>query len=1274
MAGRREVPVDPEAGPVQAFAHELRGLRETAGTPTYRELARRVGYSASALSQAAGGRELPSLKVALAYAAACGGDPGEWEERWRRADTAVREPGDAVPDEEAPYRGLARYEAVDGGLFFGRAGVTAELLSLVDRNRFVLVFGPSGCGKSSLLRAAVIPALLDPGRREPTPSAVRVLTPGPRPGAHGRLLAHGRGPGDVLVVVDQFEEVFTLCRDAEEREAFLRTLLAARRPENGLRVVCVVRADFYRHCAEHPGLAAALHDAQLAVPPLSPKELRDAVVKPATAAGLIVERELTALLTEEVAGRPGALPLLSHALLETWRRRRGKVLTIAGYREAGGLDGAVAQTAEALYAGLGPGGRAAARLLLLRLVAPGGDGVPDTRRPVAGAELGALRAGERTGPVVETLTAARLVTLGDESLELTHEALLTAWPRLRGWIDEDRERLRVHRALTDAARLWQTLDRDPGALYRGTLLARAEEQLRPDGLTPFEGAFLTAGLDARDRERRAAVHGARRIRRLRTVLTLIAALALVAGGVAWEQSRVGARERSHEEARRIAALAENLRRSDPARAMRLGLAAYRIADLPETRAAVMTAATQREESVFPVPEPAGFTDYRLSGNGRTLLHVGEGRFTVWDVESGRRTGGPGDIASAPLAQAVSDTGDWAVVYTEDDMVLWDVRAGRGRTLPGALNGVALTPDGRFLLVGFYAEGRWDRHSGRLEVWERSSLRVVGRLTVPLAPGDWPVVRLSPDGRLLAVCRPGVRVEVWDMAGGRAGSATRRGQAPYDTDCSRTALPFGFTPDSRRLVNSDSNGLRVWDIASGQEVRTLPREAFSEVAFSSDGRHMAGIDSAGISLWYVGGPPALLLRYPLPRRKPIELRFDERAKRIRYVIGDEVHALDLTGLLPSHWYGKPALAAAYGPDASVLAVARPDARTGRTRVQLSGADGGKPHVLPGSCPPPEGPGIPPCTVSLAFRKDGRVLAYRLSPGDFLGLWPAAVHLWDRNARRLSTTEVTYWGHQVYRWNTAEHLVTEKILMGALPQEKEMTMIQGLAFSGGKDELLVAVNPDPSSGADFHDDDHYGKYRGRNRALRAGDGGISLSPDGDRLATRSGAVVDLPSGRTTSTGREHAAVLYSPDGKQLATTDALGQITLWTADGSERLAVLPAVPSSGAGAPAAVTVLAFAPDGRTLAAADSGGTLRLWDTVAQRQLAALPSAGGAVLSLAFSPDGSTLHSATRHGPPQRHAVGPERLAADVCKRVGTGLSPAEWRLHIRNSPYRPTCPGP
>ncbi|MFE5795168.1 helix-turn-helix domain-containing protein [Streptomyces sp. NPDC056503] len=517
------------------FAYALRRLRQDAGGPPYSAMARRSGaYSVTTYSRAAGGEQLPTLPVVLAYVAACGGDREEWEARWRRASeeaVAGRRPG---ADEPSPYRGLARFETGDSALFFGRDRAVADLLGLAGEHRLVCVFGASGSGKSSLLRAGLIPRLRDPERAGERPAAVRILTPGERPfTTHGPALVAADSAGDTWLVVDQFEEVFTLCHDAVERTRFIEALLAAGRPTRRLRVVLGIRADFYPHCLEHAGLADAIRAASLPMVRMTQAELREAICGPAAARRLVVERALTDALVEEVSGQTGGLPMLSHALLETWRRRSGRTLTLEAYQRVGGMRGAIAQSAEAAYSRLDPGQAETARQIMLRLITPG-KGAVDTRRPAARTEVTAIGNGDgEARAVLETLARARLIIVDGDRVELAHETLITAWPRLQGWIEQDRETLRVHRWLTEAADAWEAVGRDPGVRISPVRLAQLgdfETEAGRSRLTGLEADFIAAGLATHHRTiRNRQIIG--------VVIPLLSSLAVVSGVVAWQQRR-----------------------------------------------------------------------------------------------------------------------------------------------------------------------------------------------------------------------------------------------------------------------------------------------------------------------------------------------------------------------------------------------------------------------------------------------------------------------------------------------------------------------------------------------------------------------------------------------------------------------------------------------------------------------------------------------------------------------------------------------------------------
>ncbi|MFF5494247.1 helix-turn-helix domain-containing protein [Streptomyces aquilus] len=1156
VAGRREVPVDPAAGPVQRFAFELRRLRTEAGGMTYRALASRAGYSVTTLSQAAAGERMPTLPVVLAYARACGGDGVRWEARWRQA---MRECADDAPGEEdgalAPYRGLARFEPGDSPLFFGREQLTADLIDLMRRRRVAALFGPSGSGKSSLLRAGLIPVLRNPGPSDPPAAAIRILTPGERPArTNAPLLTPAGGPdsaeADTVVIVDQFEEVFTLCHDPAERARFIDLLLSARQPERRMRVLLAVRGDFYGRCAEHRGLADALRDANLLVGAMTSEELRHAVVKPATHAGLKVERALTARLVEDVADAPGGLPLLSHALLETWRRRRGKTLTLAGYEAAGCLDGAIAQSAEQLYDRFTAAQAAACRRILLRLIAPG-DGTPDTRRPVERAELRGVEAGD-SAEVLEALAAARLLTLDGDRVELAHEALITAWPRLRGWIEEDRERLRVHRGLTEAAHAWRELDRDPGALYRGSRLVLAREALgaAPHGeLTDVERAFL-------DASRARAHQGRRRHRLVLGAVTTALCLALVAAGLAVGQWHNAVSAQQVAQSRQLAAQSRALLDTEPDLAALLAVHAYRTSPSREATAALYAAAA------LPPPQrltsgTAPVQSLALSPDGQTLAtQSADGTVRIWKLPEGRllRTLTGHRITSVAAFSPDGHTLATTTEGTTGHVVLWDAKAGRKRAafaVPDApVRAVAFGPDGHSMAAASRTGVR---------IWDLATGRTRHHLTgLP----DPEAVAFGPGGRTLAAVTFDGRTRVWDTTTGR----TRTTGGPRMHHC--TAV---FSPDGRTYAYVGTDGtLYLRDVATGKIRRTLDARpgTSSRVAFSADGRTLAvpGVDDT-VGLW------------------------DTATGTLRSTVTASHHA-------------RGVMTVALAPD-------------GRTLITSSNLDPTvRVHRLPADRPRTTLTGRTGTGTSLsdlAFSRDGRTLA-TVRPGPpgrgVVQLWNARTGR-PRSALKLDTDPTprgsdqpfvtprpaavtlgpTGQGLAVRALRTSprdQRIEVRDVVTGRLRHSRVQGALDGAVFS--PDGTRLALVGRDGSVRIWH------LATGALRIARTGHDQpvrtVAFTPDGRTLAvvriTPAGERITL---HDAATGHLRRAIdpgttapltlAFSPDGHTLATGSPRG-IQLWDLATLQPRATLPA---------RTPTTLEFSPDARTLAVAD-GGTAELW----------------------------------------------------------------------------------
>jgi len=432
--------------------------------------------------------------------------------------------------DKSPYMGLRYFDTSDADLFYGRESLTRELAERVSKENFLAIVGASGSGKSSVARAGLIPAW-----KAASTAEVYVITPTTHPleslaasltresesvtatatlmddlkndarslRLYVRKLLSAAGESNLLLLVDQFEETFTLCKDPAERKAFIENLLALADEADGAAcVVLTLRADFYHHCAEYEGLRQALQEHQAYIGAMTPDELREAIIQPAQKNGWDFPPGLVDLILQDVGTEPGALPLLSHALLETWQRRQGRTLTLAGYADAGGVKKAIARTAENVYDRLSPAEQTIARGIFLRLTELG-EGVQDTRRRAKLDELSRVTDHEAMTKVLKTLTDARLVTTEQDSAEVAHEALIREWGTLRKWLDEDRESLRLHRHLTESAAEWQRRGREAGELYRGARLKGVQEWMKghSEQLSSLEGDFLKASQNANKQER-----------------------------------------------------------------------------------------------------------------------------------------------------------------------------------------------------------------------------------------------------------------------------------------------------------------------------------------------------------------------------------------------------------------------------------------------------------------------------------------------------------------------------------------------------------------------------------------------------------------------------------------------------------------------------------------------------------------------------------------------------------------------------------------------------
>jgi WD40 repeat protein/DNA-binding SARP family transcriptional activator len=809
-----------------------------------------------------------------------------------------------------PYKGLRPFVEADADDFFGRELLTTQLVERAVTDRFVAVVGPSGSGKSSVVRAGVVPALRERGFRvvEVTPggypleeleAALLRIAENPPASLLEQLASDERGllravkrvlPGDaseLLLVLDQLEELFTLVGDERVREHYLASIeCAVRDPHSRVRVVTTLRADFYDRPLLVRGFGELVRDGVEVVLPLSPEELERAIAAPARQVGLHLEEGLLAEIVADVVDEPSALPLLQYALTQLAERRDRTLLTRAAYRDIGGISGALAGSAEALYAQLDDVGRDAARQLFLRLVAVGSGAA--TRRRVERREVDELAG---VGRVIDDFGAARLLSFDrdprtlEATVELAHEALLTEWERLRSWVDGARDDVRMHRRLGVAAAEWEDAERDASFLLRGSQLGRFEAWAETSVIarTEHEDAFLQASLGERARERARERRSVVRLRALALVLAVAVAAAAALAVLAFVQSGRSKHEARIANARRLAAASAANLPVDPDLSILLALrAAETTPGLPEVVDALhhAVAATRL---VRTIPD-GGSKAVAYSPDGSQLATATAHGVTIWNAATGRRV----RTLSAPGAHAVAYSPDGsrlAMRLDDGTILIFTTQTGRFESpVPdpnriGTWGGLAFSPDGRFIAADDYDAG--------VRIWDLQNSRVVRTLASPptmcgiawsgageVAAGDcggyyaysrvtlWDVrtgrrvTQTAPDYNAvisLAFSPDGSRIGVGSLGGTASVSDARTGRTLLTLRGHTGEIQaIAYSADGTRIATAGSDGTtRIWDVADGRNLLSVQAgtAAVDAVAFSPDGTRVATASAdGGVRIW------------------------------------------------------------------------------------------------------------------------------------------------------------------------------------------------------------------------------------------------------------------------------------------------------------------------------------------------------------------------------------------------------------------------------------------
>ena len=1154
---------------------------------TQLELSIAVGYSEAQISRLEQNQRLPDLAAVKALFIPALGlqDTPETAARLIELAQSARQEDSPAPG-LPPYKGLLYFDQSDSDLFFGRETLTTHLTDRITASasesfsNFLAVVGASGSGKSSLVRAGLAVTLKHAGWAvhifTPTATPLRVLD--------STLEAITKNDAKYsLMLVDQFEETFTLCRDESERIAFIERLLS--QLKNSF-VIITLRADFYSHCAQYPLLRQAVASNQEYIGQMTTAELRRAIEEPAKRGGWEFESGLVDLLLHDIGAdgtsepEPGALPLLSHVLLATWERRRGKTFTIAGYRASGGVRSAIAETAESVFTDqLNQQQQELARDVFLRLTELG-EGTEDTRRRAALNEL--VRQTEEAAQlrmVLNTLAEARLITLNADSAEVAHEALIREWQRLHDWLTQDREGLRLHRHLTESAKEWDVRGRDAGELYRGARLAHAREWVlsHPEQLNTLERAFLDTSFEweqyealERETQRQRELESAKklfeaekqaagRMKRVSILLAIVLAMSFILAGFVLRLNHLAV-------SRELAAASMNQMNIDPELSILLALEAVSTSDTREAEEALhMAVMESRIELRLGMNGEALSVAYNPDGT-RVIAAGAEGVAKVWDTHSGIKIFELRGHNSAIRQAIFSPDGKRIATASEDTTVkVWDANTGELlMTLSGhtaSVGGAAFSPDGKFLATAS-EDTTW-------RVWNVEDGAMI--LQAPTRTTDrvhMTGIVFSDDGQRIATTSWDGFVEVWDAKTGEQVSwlINTAPEPIFDLDINplgnqlastsssnirisdvmtgevlktiarHNNLVYGVTysPDGMQLASGGLDGkIKIWDASTGTNVLTLAghRSAVNAMAFSPDGLHVASASSDGsVLIWNIGLAHEIYAIHTTSSANRVVISAD--GKLMAQGVGDEARIWDLmTG--------------------AELFSLRHDSLVG----------------------------------AVAFSPDGKYLVTTNEAND--------VNVWEIMTQ---TRVITLASGSAFL-----NAVVVNPIGGQIASGGEEGIVRVWDFASG--ELLFAIN-------------------GHIAPVTS----LAYSPDGKWLASAGvddrAILWDAGTGEKVDVFSGHHDVVWSvafnSDGSRIVTASRDSTVKVWNVGSGEELLTLQ-------GHTGTVVSASFSPDGKQIASAGRDGLTNLWDAQTGELLLTLPGDGSGIQSMVFTSDGKHLVTA-------------------------------------------------
>jgi WD40 repeat protein len=1177
------------------------------------------------------------------------------------------QPDVARPVEPNPYRGLFAFQEEDANVFFGRESYIAQVIDAVHKNPFVAVVGPSGSGKSSLVYAGLIPRL----RRQMIGERIWLIVsfrPGTDPfwtlssalihllnpdmddvdrldqikRLHSQFMSRTIRLTDVitmlytqdpqarlLLFVDQFEELYTLCPSEWERRRFFDELLSILpiSPSPHLpisSIVLTIRADFLGKALAYRPFADAFQHSDIVLGPMNREELREAIEKPVEKLNVGIEDGLTERILDAVNGEPGMLPLLEFALTKLWETQQYRMLTHAMYDEIGGVVQALALYAESVYNTLSSDEQNRVQRIFTQLLRPG-DGTEDTRRVATRADVG-----EENWGLVTKLADVRLVVTSsplflkggqggfaltekspEETVEIVHEALITGWQRLQEWMEADREFRMWQERLRTALQQWEASKQDKGALLRGVLLVEAEFWLKTRGhhLSAEERHFITSSVLVRTHLRRRKKIG---------IVTGFLFTIIIAGvfGVLWKnaltqkqiaekQTLLAQKEARIARSRELAIEAQSVSEEFPQRALLLAIEALNVT-------------LKRSESTVPAAEEAlrnilaktggiGLSGgpVAFSPDGRWLVNTSHKMVQLWDLTAVDKTaprillGGHNIGITGYVYIDVSPDSHWLVIHESHTAWLWDLTAANVAEPPIILRGheksiseAAFSPDSHWI-----ATGSQDK---TIRLWDLTATDIATS-SIILRGHEEGIVKVvfSPDGCwLVTVDRNNKMARLWDltMADITASSIVLHGHKERITK-------MAFSPDSHLLVTSSvDKTARLWDlmavdIAGGSTVLQGHEEGITAVAFSPDGR------------WLVTGSMDKTARlWDLTTRGvetiPIVLRGHEEL---------------ITGV-------------AFSPDSRWLVTGSWD-KTAQLWDLTTMDIAGNPEVLQGH---EEG------ITAVAFSPDGRWLV--------TGSWDKTVRLWDLTVTDVTNSSIILRGAdsgigKVAFSPDSHWLATHSSLWDLTTAN--INMIEPLVLRGHEEEITqVAVSQDShwlvtgsqDKTARLWDltktDITAGSIvlRGHEKEITQ----VGFSPDGRWLVTGSGDLTarlwDLTMANIARApiilhghkGKGIKVATFSSDSRWLVTwSRSFGDDTarLWDLTASNIAAAPIILPGNEEG----IREVSLSPDSRWLITANSDKTVRLWDLKAKdigAESVVLGRYESESIRITFSPNGHWL----------------------------------------------------